>query len=94
MSEENTKGLTQDEKLDLILSRLTSVEGRLTALEKRQAALEAKVEERLHDTRPLWEVIHAQTEKLIEQNAQIVETLSKIESKLEVLTQDDKNDSN
>ncbi len=109
MSEENTKDLTQDEKLDLILAevrdlkvRVTAVEGRLTAVENRQAALEdrqatfeAKVGDRLLDTRPLWEVISARTEMIVEQvtrieeqNAQMAETLRQIDSKLEVLTHD------
>jgi hypothetical protein len=109
MSEENTADLTQDEKLDLILAevrdlkvRVTAVEGRLTAIESRQAALEdrqaafeAKVGDRLLDTRPLWEVINARTEMLVEQvgeikgqNAQLVETLRQIDSKLEVMTHD------
>ena len=102
MNEENTKDLTQDEKLDLILAevrdlkvRVTAVETRQAALEDRQAAFEAKVGDRLLDTRPLWEVINARTEMLVEQvgeikeqNAQMVETLRQIDSKLEVLTHD------
>lgn len=102
MNEENTANLTQDEKLDLILAevrdlkvRVTAVEGRQAALEDRQASFEAKVGDRLLDTRPLWEVINARTEMLVEQvaeikaqNAQMIETLRQIESKLEVLTHD------
>ena len=32
----------------------------------RMTSLETKVDERLHDTRPMWQAIHAQTERLIE----------------------------
>ena len=109
MNEENTADLTQDEKLDLILAevrdlkvRVTAVEGRLTAVEDRQVALEARqaafeatVGDRLLDTRPLWEVISARTEMIVErvtriegQNSQMAETLRQIDSKLEVLTHD------
>jgi len=102
MNEENTADLTQDEKLDLLLAevrevkvRVIAVEDRQAALEDRQASFEAKVGDRLLDTRPLWEVINARTEMIVEQvtrieeqNAQMIETLRQIESKLEVLTHD------
>lgn len=72
MNEEVTKDLTADEKLDLILSRLTGLDTRLTGLEER-------VEDRLKDTRPMWQVIHAQTEKLVQQYGQFDERLGRIE---------------
>lgn len=47
-------------------SRMTTLEGRMTTLEDhmasfdaRLASLEEKVEERLHDTRPVWEGVQA-----------------------------------
>ncbi len=96
MNEENTADLTQDEKLDLILAevrdlkvRVTAVEGRLAAVEDRQAALEdrqasfeAKVGDRLLDTRPLWEVISARTEMIVERVAQIEEQNARIEERV------------
>ena len=46
--------------------RMTTLEGRMTTLEDhmasfgaRLASLEEKVEERLHDTRPIWEGVQA-----------------------------------
>ncbi len=95
MSEEITKDLTQDEKLDLILSRLTAIETRLTAVEDRNASLEAKVDERLRDTRPIWEAIQAQNERIIErvtrieeQNAEMAKTLRLIEKQQGLLNRD------
>ena len=72
MNEDVTKKLTADEKLDLILSDLGQVKARLTALEER-------VEDRLKDTRPIWQAIHAQTEKLVQQYAQLDERLGRVE---------------
>ena len=66
MSEDLTKKLptTDSDKLDSILTsvqtletRLTGLEGRFTGLEQRFAGLEQKVEERLHDTRPIWQKV-------------------------------------
>ncbi len=99
LSEENTKDLTQDEKLDLILAeirgmkadirsldtRLTAVEGRQAALEARQASFEEKVGDRLLDTRPPWEVINARTEMLVEQVAEIKEQNARMEEKLTLI---------
>jgi len=81
MTEEDTKDLTDSEKLNLILAELAD-------LRDWRAKVDAFIEDRSRDTRPLWEVIHAQTEKLLEQNKQIVETLHQVESKLELLTDD------
>lgn len=57
MSEDPTKDLTTDEILRLILNRLTD-------LETRFGALEALVEDRLKDTRPIWQAINARTERI------------------------------
>jgi len=81
MAEENTKDLTDSEKLNLILAELAD-------LKEWRAKVDAFIDDRSRDTRPLWEIIHAQTEKLIEQNALIVETLRHVETKLNVLTID------
>lgn len=51
MTEEITKNLTADEKLDLILSRLDGIETRL-------AKVEVFVEDRSRDTRPMLDRIH------------------------------------
>lgn len=65
MSDDPTKRLSSsDEKLDQILvilqSQQTLLDGvntRLDNVEKRQAELEAKVDARLHETRPIWEQV-------------------------------------
>jgi uncharacterized coiled-coil DUF342 family protein len=85
MSEDITRKLTVDEKLDQLLSEMTGLKSEMTGLksemaeikgtanrtELRLSSLETKVDERLHDTRPMWQAIHAQTEKLVEEQARM-----------------------
>lgn len=95
MSEDNTKELTVNEKLDLMLiearltnDRLTGVETEVASLKTEVASvnaqlskLEERVEDRLKDTRPIWQAIHAQTEKIIEDVAQLKEGLGRVEAR-------------
>jgi uncharacterized protein YaaR (DUF327 family) len=90
MNEENTKDLTQDEKLDLILAEIRVMKSDIRSLDTRLTSLEARVEDRLLDTRPLWEVISARTEMIVErvtrieeQNARIEERVARIEEQNE-----------
>jgi peptidoglycan hydrolase CwlO-like protein len=65
MSDDPTKRLSNaDEKLDQILSivqgqqtQLDAVNTRLDHIEERQKELEVKVDARLHETRPIWELV-------------------------------------
>lgn len=52
-----TANLSDSEKLDLIVARLGGVGRRLEALEQ-------KVDERLKDTRPLWEAVQTQLQQI------------------------------
>jgi uncharacterized protein (UPF0335 family) len=102
MRDENTKDLTQDEKLNLILAKVSSIEAEmsgmksdiievksdttgLTGLYHRLASLDAKVDERLHDTRPMWQAIHAQTEMLVERMGRIENSNLRVEEQLKVI---------
>lgn len=78
MSEDITRKLTADEKLDQLLSEMTGLKSEMAEMketanrtELRLTSLETKAEERLHETRPMWQAIHAQTEKLVEQQARM-----------------------
>ncbi len=53
-------------RVDNIDVRLTNLEQRFDHLEQRFDALEKKVEERLHDTRPIWEKVVADIAQLKE----------------------------
>lgn len=65
MSDDLTKNLAiSDEKLDQILglvqglqTQLDAVNKRLDHIEVRQTDLDAKVDARLHETRPIWELV-------------------------------------
>jgi chromosome segregation ATPase len=67
MSEENTADLTLDEKLDLLLAEMRELKAEMRevketvgGLDTRLTALESKVEDRLHDTRPIWQLVQQQ----------------------------------
>ena len=45
-------------------SRLTTVESRLTTVESRLGTLEDKVDERLRETRPIWEAVQLAIKRL------------------------------
>ncbi len=73
MSEDLTKKLprTDSEKLNLILTtvqsldkRLEKLELRVDKIESRLQHLEEKVEQRLHDTRPIWHKVVADIAQL------------------------------
>lgn len=73
MSDELTQNLppSQDGTLAQILTivqnlstRLESLEQRLGSLEQRFVSLEQKVEDRLYDTRPIWEKVQADVAQL------------------------------
>jgi chromosome segregation ATPase len=53
-------------RLESLETRLESLETRLASLETRLASLETKVDERLKDTRPMWEVVQTQLASLRE----------------------------
>jgi len=88
MTDKLTKDLTPQEMLATILSRMDKLEDRFSALEQR-------VEDRLHDTRPIWAAVQAQLETQQRQLTEIKEQLNRhdqsfdrLESIMEVLNED------
>jgi septal ring factor EnvC (AmiA/AmiB activator) len=65
---DNTSDLTQDlsavEMLRLVLADVRDMKSRLGAVEDRLGGLEAIVEDRLKDTRPIWQAINQRTERI------------------------------
>lgn len=61
MSEDLTQKLptSQDGTLAQILTAVQNLSTRMESLEQRFGSLEQKVEERLYDTRPIWEKVQA-----------------------------------
>lgn len=69
MSKDLTQKLTGslEEKLDFLISAVQSMDSRIQSMDSRLASVEAglaslgtKVDERLKDTRPMWEAVQAQ----------------------------------
>ena len=57
---------SMDSRLEKVEIRLDNFEVRLERLETRLTSLETKVDERLKDTRPIWEAVQAQLSALRE----------------------------
>lgn len=57
---------SSENRLGNVESKLSNVESRLGNLEGRLESLESKVEERLYDTRPIWEKVEADIARLQE----------------------------
>ena len=72
-SDDLTKQTPTPDRLDELISlvhgiaaRLANLEQKFDSLDQRLGNLEQKVEERLHDTRPIWETVQAQITDLRE----------------------------
>lgn len=94
MSEETTKDLTSDEKLDLILMRLTGLEEDMTtvktdlvAVNARLSRLEAIAEDRSRETRPQLDRIHKEISDLRVEVGELKEGQQRIESRLDTVNQ-------
>jgi chromosome segregation ATPase len=55
---------TNPDPLQLILARLDSMDARLESMDSRLTSLEQKVDERLHDTRPMWDALNSRLDAL------------------------------
>ena len=77
MSEDPTQKLPAPHNgaLEQILAAVRSLESRLSNLESRSESLESKVEERLYDTRPIWEKVEADIARLQEGQQRLDERL-------------------
>ncbi|HLG14947.1 MAG TPA: hypothetical protein VJH03_10660 [Blastocatellia bacterium] len=71
MSDDPTKKLADDNRLDELIAlvrgmdaRLRIVEAELQTVKAGLRTLDAKVDERLYDTRPLWEAVQTQMAEL------------------------------
>ena len=94
MSEDLTKKLpgNDSEKIALILTLVRSIESRIDRLEHRLedfdrglGSLENKVDERLYDTRPIWEKVVADIGVLQEGQTRLESNVREISFKLDVL---------
>lgn len=58
--------------------RMDAFEGRMDSFERRMEKLERKVDERLYDTRPIWEKVVADVEQLRQGQARVEEGLARV----------------
>jgi len=78
MSEDLTKQFhsSDDDKLDRILTTVQDLSSDMADVKVRLANLEQKVEERLYDTRPIWEKLTAEISQLQEGMREIKTSLT------------------
>jgi len=93
MSEDSTKVLGNgDDKLDRIIEMLRVQSLRIEAVESRLTSLETKVDDRLKDTRPLWEGVQHRLDQIEERIAYGFEAVQSqlqiLNKKMELMTQD------
>src|SRR5262245_51071468 len=55
-----------DQRVTSIEQRVTSLDERVTSIDHRLTTLEEKVDARLKETRPIWEAVQAQLQRVVE----------------------------
>ena len=88
MNEENTKDLTVDEKLDLLLAEMAFVKTELGSVQMRLVKVEAFVEDRSRDTRPMLDKIHKEVADTRVEVGEVKSHLKRLERKWAVLNED------
>lgn len=85
MSEDLTKDLPSSagEKLTQILSTVQRLDSTVERLDSRLGSLEQKVEERLYDTRPIWEKVNTDIAELQAGQHRLTEGQQRLEEGLE-----------
>ncbi|MEW6207155.1 MAG: hypothetical protein AB1631_02230 [Acidobacteriota bacterium] len=73
------------DEIKLILQRLGNIETGVMNLGTRLESLENKVEERLQDTRPMWQAVQSQLKELREGQERLQEGQKNINSELRAL---------
>jgi peptidoglycan hydrolase CwlO-like protein len=53
-----------ESRIESLESRIESLDSRIESLDSRLASLETKVDQRLHDTQPIWEAVQAQLSEI------------------------------
>ena len=64
MSEDFTQKLPKNENDNKVLTAIEKLETHVTKIDNRLQSLEKKVDERLHDTRPIWHKVVAEIAEL------------------------------
>ena len=88
MNEENTKNLTTDEKLDLLLAESVFVRTELASQGARLAKVEAFIEDRSRDTRPMLDKIYKEVADTRIELKEVRDRVVRIDRKFDVLNSD------
>lgn len=88
MNDENTKDLTMNEKLDMVLAELGLVRSELAAAQTKLVRVEAFVEDRSRDTRPMLDKIYIEVADLRIEMKDTKDRVVRIDRKFDVLNSD------
>lgn len=77
-----------DEKLDRIIEMLRDLTLRVESVETKLEALETKVDERIKDTRPLWEGVDARLTAIKEGQGRVEQKLAIVDRKIDLLNKE------
>jgi hypothetical protein len=88
MSEDLKNTLPQDDRLDQLLALVRDLANQGEPTLKRLEALETRVDQRLMETRPIWEAVLARLDKIEGRLDKIVGRLEKADERLESIEKD------
>ena len=77
-----------DSRVVSIDSRVENIDSRVVSIDSRLQRLEQTVEERLHDTRPIWHKVVADIEQLQTGQERVEQALSKLDSTVREVSRD------
>jgi DNA repair ATPase RecN len=82
---EDTKKLLDGDRIERLIQMVAGLISDVADIKTRLTSLEQKVEERLYDTRPIWENVQAQIAELREEQTKLSEGQEKIGSQVRAL---------
>jgi archaellum component FlaC len=80
--------LPQDDRLDQLLALVQGIANQVQGMEKRIESLETRVDQRLMETRPIWEAVLARLDKIEGRLDKIEGRLDKADERLESIEKD------
>ena len=88
MSKENTRDLTDSEKLNLIIAELADMRAWRTSVDDWRAKVGAFIDDRSRDTRPMLNKIHREIAETRTDISEIKDRLRRVERKFDLVASD------
>ena len=88
MSEDRTADMDGRSFEERVFARFDALDARLNKLDSRLTTLEDKVDQRLKETRPIWEQVLSRLDKVEERLSEVDESLHNVGRKFDVVWKD------